>query len=536
MTVFTSGTARTTAGAGALLRFLLQRDRVRLSWWVLGAAALLAIQSVQSQRIYDTPEDLAKLRETAGDNAAVVAMGGPEELLSTVGGEVVFEIFAYLAIVIGLMNMFLVGRHTRADEEAGRSELLRSAPVGRHAGLAAVLLLALLTNAGLAVTLFVVATGTGLPAGGSLLLSLAAAALGLVFAALTAVLAQIFENPRSVYGAVTAALGSAYALRAIGDVGAEALSWTSPIGWGQRTLPYAGDRWWPLLLPVGAALGLAAAAVATVSRRDFGAGLLASRPGRPAASPLLGSPFGLAWRLQRASLAAWSFGVLLLGVAYGSVADAIEDYVADNPDIAEFLPGGGDDLVDAYLALTLGMQVLLASAFGVSAVLRARAEELSGRAEMVLATATSRGAWLGGHLALALGGTALVLAAGGAGEGLSYGITISDAGQVARLAGAALTYLPAVWTVVAIAVLGMGWLPRAAAAGAWAFVGFSALVVIFGDSLEMPTWMRDISPVNHIAQAPLDGVAATPLLLLGALTAGLLAGGAIGLSRRDLGQ
>ena len=56
----------TTAGTGVLLRFLLRLDRFRLPWWLLGAALLVGYQSAGSQSIYDTPEDLAKLRETMG--------------------------------------------------------------------------------------------------------------------------------------------------------------------------------------------------------------------------------------------------------------------------------------------------------------------------------------------------------------------------------------------------------------------------------------------------------------------------------------
>ena len=122
--------SQTTAGTGILLRFLLRLDRFRLPWWLLGAALLVGYQSAGSQSIYDTPEDLAKLRETMGGNVAVVAMSGPTQLLATIGGEVVFEIFSYVAVVVALMNMFLVGRHTRTDEETGRAELVRSARDG----------------------------------------------------------------------------------------------------------------------------------------------------------------------------------------------------------------------------------------------------------------------------------------------------------------------------------------------------------------------------------------------------------------------
>ena len=84
-------TSGTTAGTGALLRFTLRLERFRLPWWLLGAGLLVAYQSAGSQSIYDTPQDLAKLRETMGGNAAVVAMSGPKQLLATIGGEVVFD-------------------------------------------------------------------------------------------------------------------------------------------------------------------------------------------------------------------------------------------------------------------------------------------------------------------------------------------------------------------------------------------------------------------------------------------------------------
>jgi ABC-2 type transport system permease protein len=522
-------------GAATLLRFMLRRERFSLPWWLLGTAMLMAIQSTQSQSIYSTPEDLAKLRATLGGNAAVIAMSGPTELLANIGGEVVFEIFSYLAIVVGLMNMFLVGRHTRADEESGRAELIRSARVGRRAPLAAAIGLAGLANLAAAVLVFAAAAGTGLPAGGSALLAAAIAGVGLTFAALTAVAVQVFENVRAAYGTVAGAIGAAYALRGAGDVGSGTLSWLSPIGWGQRTFPYAADRWWPLLLPLAATAALLAVAVALLERRDFGVGLVPSRPGRATASRYLNGPFGLAWRLQRGALIGWAVGLALLAAAYGSIGNTIEEYVADNPEIADFLPGGASDVIDSYLALTVMLSALIVGAFGVSSAMRLRGEETSGRAEPVLATATSRARWVGGHLSVALAGSALVLVAIGAGEGLAYGLIVADVGQVPRLAAVALIYVPAVWLVIGVAIASLGWLPRAAAAIAWTTVGLCAFVGLFADTLDLPRWLRDVSPFTHTPRAPFDSVTAGPLLAVAAVAVVLLAGGLVGYRRRDIG-
>lgn len=522
-------------GIGGLLRFMLRRERFALPWWLLGATLLVLVQSTQSQGLYGSPEDLANLRRTIGSNTAVVAMSGPIRLLENIGGEVVFEILGFVSIVVALMNMFLIGRHTRADEESGRAELVRSARVGRHATLAAALALAGLANAAVAVLVFAVASVTGLPVAGSVLFGVATAAVGMTFAALAAVAVQVFENARAAYGAVALSLGAAYVLRAAGDVGNGTLAWFSPIGWAQRTFPYVDNRWWPLLFPVVAIGLLVAGAMALLERRDFAAGLVRPRLGRATASAALGSSLGLAWRLQRGALTGWAVGLLLLGAAYGSIGDTIEQFVVDNPAVADYLPGGAADIVNSYLAFTALTLALIASAYGVVTALRARGEETSGRAEPLLATATSRAGWLGSHLVVAAAGTALVLVAAGFGEGLAYGLATSDGGQVPRMVAVTLGYLPAVWLVTGVAVLGIGWLPRAAAAVAWVVVGYCAVVALFAESFGLPGWLRRGSPFDHTPEVPLEAWAAAPLLVLGALALAFAAGGYAGLRRRDLG-
>ncbi|MFI5496323.1 ABC transporter permease [Actinoplanes sp. NPDC051859] len=522
-------------GAGLLLRFLLRRERYRLPWWLLGATLLVLIQSVQSQNLYDTPEDLQRLRATIGGNAAVLAMSGPRELLTSIGGEIVFEIFGFAAIVVALMNMFLIGRHSRADEESGRAELIRSGCTGRHAPLAAALALAVLADITVGVLVFAVAAGTGLPAGGSVLFGAALAGVGLTFAALTAAFAQVFENTRTVYGTTAALLGAAFMLRAAGDVGAGTLSWASSIGWGQRTFPYAADRWWPLLLPLAASGMLGGLAVLVANRRDFGAGLIRARLGRADGSRAFRNAYALAWRLQRGTLIGWAGGLFLLGVAYGSIGDTMEQYVRDNPEIARLLPGGGTAIVDSYLALTTGFSVLLGAAYGVVVVLRARAEETEGRAEPVLATATSRATWLGGHLSVAAAGTALVLLAYGVGAGVSYALTVGDAGQVPRLIGIAVAYLPAVWAIVAATTLLAGWAPRYAGALMWTVVGYCVVITLFADSFDLPGWTRTLSPFAHTPKVPLDDLTPTPLLVTTVFAAAVTAVGLSGIRRRDIG-
>jgi len=447
----------TLAGTAALLRFALRRDRLRLPIWVLAGAALMAIQSSSNQRFYRTPESLAAYRASAGSNAASIAFSGPPVGLDRVAGTIAFEISSPLVLLTVLMAMFTTVRHTRADEEAGRTELLRSAQLGRHAPLLAAVVLSGMTCAVLGLAITAAAAASGLPLPGALLLGTATASVGWVFTGATAVCAQLTGVARGVYGLVGGLLGIAFVLRAVGDITGSELSWLSPIGWAQATHPWSDDRWWPLLLPLPVAAGLLLLARGLLDHRDSGAGLLQPRPGAATASPGLAGPLGLAWRLQRGTLLAWGIGIGLLGFVYGGLAESVETLLGDNPDAQVFFRGdSAAGLIDSYLGVTLRITALMVAAYAVSATCRARSEEAAGRVEPVLATGVSRWRWLGSHLVMALAGSAALLVLDGLTTGTARALASGDAVDVLRLGGAAVGYVPAVWVLAGVAVLLVG--------------------------------------------------------------------------------
>ena len=118
----------------------------------------------------------------------------------------------------------------------------------------------------------------GLPVPGSVVFGVSFLAVGLVFSALTLVTAQVTENSRVAGGIAGAVLGAAFVLRAVGDIGDGRLSWLSPIGWSQKTRPFAGQQWWPFLVPAIATIALLLVARSLTARRDLGAGLVQPRP------------------------------------------------------------------------------------------------------------------------------------------------------------------------------------------------------------------------------------------------------------------
>jgi len=529
-------------GTGRLFRLAVRRDRVVGTAWVLGLFAFAYSQAASIVSLYPTQADLDRLARTAGGigaNPAVVALQGPAYDASSYGGATAWQVVTPGVLLIGLMSILLLTRHTRQEEETGRAELVSAGVVGRHAWLAAGLLYVLAVNVVLAVLSALGYVSAGLPAPGSFTLAAVCGLTGLVFAGVAAICAQLTEYARPANGMALAVLGAAFLLRAIGDTSTELswLSWLSPIGWAERFQPFAGDRWEVLVLPLAALVILVAAAAVLLVRRDFGAGVLATGLGPAAAPPWLGSPLGLAWRLQRGALAGWTVGAAVAGVSFGVIAQDMAQFASEDPETAKMLAslGGSGSITDIYLAAILTWIGMLAAGYAVQATLRLRAEEAEQRAEPVLATTASRVGWAGSHLLVAAGGAAVVLATGGALAGLAHGLRSGDvADQLGRVLGAALVQLPAVWVMAAVGAALFGLAPRLVVGATWAILAVALTIAMFGEPLRFAQWVLDLSPFAHLPRLPAADFVATPLLWLLAAAAVLAAAGLAAFRRRDL--
>ncbi len=176
------------AGTGHLLRLALRRDRVMLPVWAVVLAASLSLSAVATIALYPDQQGLAGAAAAANASPAVVAMYG--EVFATQGYMSVFKMLPLGALFVALFAMLLVRRHTRADEETNRIELLAAGELGRQAPMAAGVLTGFL-GVGLAAVLAALGQiAAGLPVAGSVVVGLAWLAVGVVFTAVTAVTAQ----------------------------------------------------------------------------------------------------------------------------------------------------------------------------------------------------------------------------------------------------------------------------------------------------------------------------------------------------------
>jgi ABC-2 type transport system permease protein len=523
-------------GTRRLLWLVLRRDRFRIAMWMSGLVGLMAVSASSIVALYATQEDLEGYARTVRGNSALIIQAGPGYGLEdpTLGAVVMNETAQWLFIAAAVMSVFMVVRHTRTEEEAERAELVRAAPVGRHAALASAMIGALVVNAAIALGNVVALLAFGLPAAGSVAFGASMVGVGMVFAAVAAVTAQIASGSRAALATAGLVIGVAFVLRAIGDVGNGVLSWASPIGWAQSIRPYADERWWVLLLPVAATLALVLAARALQDHRDYGSGLVAQRGGRAEAPERLSSSLGLAVRLQRGSLVGWVVGLGSLAFFYGLVADQAEQMIEDNPDMADFFAQlGVASVTDAFLSTAMLIMALFGTGFTVSSVLRLRSEEVSGRADPVLAAPVGRRRWAWSHLAVALVGTVAVALACGVAMGVAAALVLGEAARIGELTAAGLVMVPAMWLLAGATLLVYGRLPRWSLA-AWALVAWVFVAAMFGTLLDLPQWLLNLSPFQHVPALPAASMSWPPIVALTAIAAALIAAGLAALDRRDL--
>jgi ABC-2 type transport system permease protein len=522
-------------GTGSLLRLAWRRDRWLVVVLVLVMAALAYSTMAATLDLYPTDAEAAAGAKVMAENPSITALYGPLPSLTAAGVGVIKTIM--MGSLFGAFTAFaLVRRHTRSEEEEGRFELVAAGVVGRRAPLVAAVLLAVGTVVAAGMLSALALMGTGVDATGSLALGTVIVVAGLVMAGVTAVAVQLTSTTRGAAGIALGVLGLAFVVRAMADTatgGGRNLVWLSFLGWAEKVSPFGANRLWVLLLAVAATAVLLVFADLLLHRRDLGAGLWAARPGPDRAKPALAGALGLAWRLQRGALIGWTIGYAVLGLVVGSMAKSV-DQIASSPGVEDMLrkmSGGSGSVLDAFLGTELRFMAVGAAAYGIASALRLRSEESAGRAEAVLATATSRWRWVASHVLVAALGSLWLLVVVGVCAGSAASST-SEASFGAVL-GAALATWPAVLVCVGLTLALFGVLPRVSLL-AWGLLAVFLLIGELGAILKLPGWMMGLTPFDHLGSLPGGDADVAGLVGLLVVTLAALAVGAAGFRRRDV--
>ena len=125
--------ADTLAGTGTMIRLVVRRNRVRLVvWWVVLVGLFAYVDGVLRQTS-SPPRQRSTTSRRSATFPSIKALTGLAAAPDTLGGAVWTKIWMTCALSLAFGVVFLVTRNGRADEEVGRTELLRSRILGLHA-------------------------------------------------------------------------------------------------------------------------------------------------------------------------------------------------------------------------------------------------------------------------------------------------------------------------------------------------------------------------------------------------------------------
>ena len=138
------------------------------------------------------------------------------------------------------------------------------------------------------------------------------------------------------------------------------------------------------------------------------------------------------------------------------------------------------------------------------------------------------------HLVVATVGVTAIMAVSGVATGVGFALVSGDVGQIARIVAGALVLTPALWVLCGVTTLLIGY-SRHAANAAWAVLAALVVIGLFGPLLELPQWVRNLSPFEHVPALPGSSFDIVPLVVLTAFAVVGLTVGVRALARRDIG-
>ena len=309
----------------AVGRRVLRDGRTRTFAFAYLFAAVAYIQPVSYRHTYPTNADRLAFAHAFGANKAVVLFYGKAYDLLSVGGYSAWRVGGLLSVFSAVFGLLAAVRAMRADEDAGRTELVLAGIVGRRAAYV-VSLAAIGTAAALLwVALLAGSVAAGLSLGGSAYLALAVVSMVPVFVGVGAVTSQLAPTRRMALELGGAVIALSFLLRVIADTssGAGWLRWGTPLGWAEELRPFTGARPAVLALAAAASVVLLIAAGRVAITRDIGAGVLAANDTAPPRLALLSSPTRQALRSERTSLLVWLASIGLFAMVVGVISNSI---------------------------------------------------------------------------------------------------------------------------------------------------------------------------------------------------------------------
>ncbi|HET7869419.1 MAG TPA: ABC transporter permease subunit [Actinomycetota bacterium] len=511
--------------------------------WGLVFGATIAASASAYAGLFPTTASRARMALSFQGNTAWAALFGPLRRLDTVAGYTVYKSGMTVIILGAIWGLLVATRVLRGEEDAGRWELFLSGQTtrGRAAVQAAIGLGAGFVALWVPTALLTVGAGASpkvnIGIGASLFFVTSLLAAAAMFMAIGMFVGQLAATRRDANLLGAGVLAASYLIRmaADSDAGLAWLRWLSPLGWIEELRPLTGSRPFAFIPIVALVAVLVVVAIRVARQRDLGASVLASRDTAKPRTLLLGGQAGLTVRLTRPVIAGWIFALFVTGLVFGLVAQAAGTAVRGARGLEQAIErlGGTSSGAASYLGFVFVIAAGLVAIAVAGQITAARNEEAAGHLDNLLVRPVARWRWLVVRLSVALGLVVVASVLAGFAAWLGAVSQHADVG-LGELLKAGLNVIPPAVFVLGIGGLALGLWPRGAIGVVYGLVVWSFVVETIAAAFDSNHWLRDTSPLLHIAPVPAadpNWTAAGWLIALGLLAAAL---GVAAFGRRDL--
>ena len=491
---------------GTLISTMLRTRRGFLLAWLLPLSGLVLMGGAAFPAAYPKHEDLVALSEQMANNGGLRALYGLPAQQVSFGSLIAWEIGMFVLILGSVMAILLSVGLSRAWEEDGVTEIIRSAGIARRSPTVAATIVSVAASVllGVLVTVILVASRVftdDIAITGSIALGAVTAVATATAAGVGLFTAQLFESARAARLAALGWLGAMFGIRAVADIWEiDWLRWLSNLGWRDVVRPFDANNFWPLLVMVAIAAALFAVSFWAASRRDLGGVWLATPPSTSKkVTDVRGmTRFGLRARLERPNIIGWGIATVALGLLFASMTGEMTKLLKSSPQTEELVRqmGLANELEQIYLTLVGSVVVVLVCCMVVQLITVVGTDERKGFLTPVWTSGVRHPATMFDAAATTLLATVVTIA-------LTAGLMAAVVSQTGQEAGsakfAALTMLgqiPAEIAVLGIAMLVTSLAPRLAWLS-WIPLGVSGLFTLYGQLLKLPEWLLKVSVFAH---------------------------------------
>jgi ABC-2 type transport system permease protein len=511
--------------------------RQSIAW--ISVVALTGFSTVVGYKsAYSTTLQREVLARSLAGNIGIQALYGVAHNIDQVGGFTDWRLAWLLGPLLALWGLIASTALTRGEEETGRREFLLAAPTSARGLLRSDLVAIALPQIVCGLVFAIVILAAGAPAGGSFVLGVALALVGLLFGAIGVLVAQLYPDRRHALAAGGAVLGLSFLLRVTAD-GTSTLGWlrwATPFGWVENVHAFNDTDVVALLALVVTAGACAAIGFVLVTRRDFGSGLIVVQGRSHPDAPWFRGIGRFTFKEERLAAISWAVGIGLFALIFGLLAKDVAAFTRGQSQIQKMLSQLGVHHFDRpqdFLGLMFTFFTLPIAIYAATQVAGARTEESSGRLDVLIVQPLGRRRWLTTRVVAAVLGVVLLAAVAGFGAWIGAAARNSGVGLGAAVA-AGVNCIPAAVFFLGAGILFFGLLPRIAPGAAFGVIVVSYLVVLVGELVNMPGWLLTLSPFDHLNPVPavsIDITAAAVLVAAGAL---MIIAGVETFARRDL--